>query len=194
MPRPYTLGRRAAPKADTRARIVSAALEIFENVAWPEPRTWRSLERPTWPLRRFGTTSRTRVVSHGLCSKRCSMSSRSRHGDLRRGGGPGDTVARLAEALAAFYERGEPWWRAYEREPDLITVWGGGVNQYYAGIERLMRMALGDLASDERSVAVVASVIGPPTTLALRSRGLPYEDAVEFSVELALPWLEQRRR
>src|SRR4051794_4381605 len=31
MPRPYTLGRRAAPKADTRARILGAALEIFRE-------------------------------------------------------------------------------------------------------------------------------------------------------------------
>jgi len=39
----------------------------------------------------------------------------------------------------------------------------GGVDQYYADIERLLRAALGELSSDERSVAVVASVIGPPT-------------------------------
>ena len=31
MPRPYDLGRRAALKADTRARIVSAALEIYRD-------------------------------------------------------------------------------------------------------------------------------------------------------------------
>ena len=37
-------------------------------------------------------------------------------------------VIRLAEALAAFYERSEPWWRVYEREPELIDAWGGGVD------------------------------------------------------------------
>jgi AcrR family transcriptional regulator len=101
-------------------------------------------------------------------------------------------VQRLAETLAAFYERSEPWWRAYEREPDLISAWGGGVDQYYADIERLMRAALGDLSADERSVAVVASVIGPPTFFALRARGLSSDDAVRLCLELALPWLEQR--
>src|SRR5688572_4115030 len=31
MPRPYNLGRRAEPKADTRARIVGAAMEIVRE-------------------------------------------------------------------------------------------------------------------------------------------------------------------
>jgi hypothetical protein len=44
----------------------------------------------------------------------------------------------------------------------------------------------------ESSVAVVASVIGPPTFFALRGRGLAYDDAVALSLELALPWLERR--
>jgi hypothetical protein len=103
-----------------------------------------------------------------------------------------DRVERLARELAAFYERSEPWWRAYEREPDLIRAWGGGVDQYYADIERLMRTALGELSTDERSVAVIASVIGPPTFFALRGRGLSSDDAVGLSLEMALPWLEGR--
>src|SRR6185295_4038365 len=73
----------------------------------------------------------------------------------------GDRVERLAKELAALYERSEPWWRAYEREPDLIRAWGGGVDQYYADVESLMKAALGDLSSDDRSLAVVASAIGP---------------------------------
>jgi hypothetical protein len=81
----------------------------------------------------------------------------------------------------------------YEREPELIRVWGGGVERYYADIEHLMRVALGELANDERSVAVVASVIGPPTFFALEARGLTFDEAVALTLELALPWLEQRR-
>ena len=56
-----------------------------------------------------------------------------------------------------------------------------------------MRAALGEKSSDERSVAVVASVIGPPTFFALRGRGLSSDEAVGMSLELALSWLEQRR-
>ena len=56
-----------------------------------------------------------------------------------------------------------------------------------------MRTALGELSDDKRSVAVVASVIGPPTFFALRGRGLTSDEAVRLSLELALPWLERRR-
>jgi hypothetical protein len=104
-----------------------------------------------------------------------------------------DRVRRLAQELAAFYERSEPWWRAYEREPDLIRAWSGGVDQYYSDIEGLMRAALGELSSDDRSLTVVASVIGPPTFFAMRGRGLSSDEAVRLCLELAVPWLEQRR-
>jgi hypothetical protein len=104
-----------------------------------------------------------------------------------------ERLRRLAHELAAFYERTEPWWRAYEREPELISAWGGGVDQFYADVERLMRTALGDLSTDERSVAVVASVIGPPTFFGLRGRGLSSDEAVALTLELVVPWLERRR-
>lgn len=194
MPRPYNLGRRAEPKADTRARIVAAALAIYRdrglagasNLAvaraadvapgtvrnhFPEP---GDLARAMFEALLDELQVPTPAMFDGLR-------------DL------GERVERLARELAAFYERSEPWWRAYEREPELISAWGGGVDQYYADIELLMRTALGDLVDDELSMAVVASVIGPPTFFALRGRGLSYEDAVRLSVELALPWLEVRR-
>jgi AcrR family transcriptional regulator len=105
-----------------------------------------------------------------------------------------DRIERLARELAQFYERSEPWWRAYDREPELIQAWGGGVEQYYAEVERLMRAALGEeLAADDASLAVVASVIGPPTFFGLKARGLSSDDAVKLTVELCLPWLERRR-
>ena len=194
MPRPYRLGRRAAPKAEVRERIIAAALAIYAErglagasnlsiakAADVAPATVRNhfpepgdLPRAVFEAMLVELRIPTTEVFDGL-------------------GTFGDRVARLARELAAFYERSESWWRAYEREPDLIRAWSGGVDQYYADIERLMKAALGDLSSDDRSLAVVASVIGPPTFFALRARGLSSEEAVELSLELTLPWLEQRR-
>jgi AcrR family transcriptional regulator len=194
MPRPYKLGRRAAPKAATRARIVAAALEIYRErgltgasnlaiarAADVAPATVRNqfpqqgeLARAVFDALLAELQIPTPAIFDGL-------------GELR------DRVERLAKELASFYERSEPWWRAYEREPELIQVWGGGVDRYYADIERLMRAALDELGSDEQSVAVVASVIGPPTFFALRGRGLSSEQAVRLSLDLAIPWWERRR-
>jgi AcrR family transcriptional regulator len=194
MPRPYDLGRRAALKADTRARIVSAALEIYRdrglagasNLAiaraadvapatvrnhFPEP---DGLARAAFEAVLAELRIPTSAIFDGLP-------------------GLADRVERLARELAAFYERSGPWWRVYEREPELIRAWGGGVDEYYTDVESLMRGALGELSSDERSVAVVASVIGPPTFFALNGRGLSVDEVVGLTLELVLPWLERRR-
>jgi hypothetical protein len=101
-------------------------------------------------------------------------------------------IGRLAAELAALYERSQPWWRAYEREPQLISAWAGGVDRYYGEVDRLMRAALGELGDDEEALAMLAAVIGPPTFFALRNRGISSDRAVRLTVDLALLWLEQR--
>jgi AcrR family transcriptional regulator len=194
MPRPYNLGRRAEPKADTRARIVAAALALYRDrgmsgtsnlgvarAADVAPATVRNHFPEPADL--------ARAVFDGMLAEIRIPTPTVFDGleDLRV------RVTRLAEELAALYERSEPWWRAYEREPELISAWRGGVDQHYAAIERLMRAGLGELGSDEESVAVVASVIGPPTFFALRGRGLSSADAVRLTLELVVPWLERRR-
>jgi AcrR family transcriptional regulator len=194
VPRSYNLGRRAAPKADTRARILEAALGVYRerglagasNLAvaraadvapatvrnhFPDP---EDLARAVFDAMLAELDVPTPAIFEGLDGLRAR-------------------VERLARELAAFYERSQPMWGMYEREPELIRLWGGGVERYYADIDLVMRVALGDLGHDERSVAVVASVIGPPTFFALEARGLTFDQAVALTLELALPWLERRR-
>ena len=194
MPRAYNLGRRTVAKADTRDRIVAAALAIYRDrglagasnlaiarAADVAPATVRNHFPDPQDLPR--AVFEALLVELEVPKPAIFEGAR----DLR------SRITLLARELAAFYERSEPWWRAYEREPDLIRAWGGGVDQYYADIEGLMRMALGELADDDLSLAVVASVIGPPTFFALRARGLSSAETVGLSLELALPWLERRR-
>jgi AcrR family transcriptional regulator len=194
MPRSYNLGRRAAPKADTRARIIEAALGVYRerglagasNLAvaraadvapatvrnhFPDP---ENLARAVFEAMLAELDVPTPAIFEGLDGLRAR-------------------VERLARELATFYERSQALWGMYEREPELIRVWGGGVERYYEDIDQLMRVALGDLGNDERSAAVVASVIGPPTFFALEARGLTFDEAVALTLDLALPWLEQRR-
>jgi AcrR family transcriptional regulator len=194
MPRSYDLGQRAAPKATTRSRIIAAALAIYRDrgpagisnlavakAADVAPGTVRNHFPDPGDLARavFGDLlAELKIPTSAIFDGLDDLPSR---------------VRRLAEELAAFYERSEPLWHAYEREPELINAWSGGVDQYYADVDRLMRAALGELSADERSVAVVASVIGPPTFFALRGRGLTSDEAVSLSLDLAIPWLEQRR-
>jgi AcrR family transcriptional regulator len=193
MPRTYRLGRRAEEMADTRSRIVAAAVAVFRDrglagasnlaiakAADVAPATVRN-HFPE-PADLAGAVFEALLVD-------LSIPTESIFDGVD---GLGARIERLATELAAFYERSEPWWRAYQREPELIQAWGGGVDRYYADIERLMRTALGELGDDEEAVAVVASVIGPPTFFALRGRGLSGADAVRLSLELTLPWLDRK--
>jgi AcrR family transcriptional regulator len=194
MPRPYRLGQRAAPKAETRDRIVHAALAIYRDhglagasnlaiarAADVAPATVRNHFPEPGDLPRAMFQALLAELDVPTVSILDGVE------------GLPNRVGRLARALADFYERSEPWWRAYEREPELIGAWSGGIDDYYADIDLLMRAALGDLAADDWSIAVVASVIGPPTFFALRGRGLSSDEAVQLCVELAVPWLERRR-
>ena len=117
---------------------------------WPLRRTWRSPRQRTSRQPRSATTFPSPAISRGPCS-RAARGAPSPDSAIFDGvQGLRARVTRLAEELAAFYERSESWWRAYEREPELISAWGGGVDQYYADIEQLMRAALGDLSDDDR--------------------------------------------
>jgi len=193
MPRPYRLGRRAAPKAEVRERIIAAALTIYAERGFAGASNLSIAKAadvaPATVRNHFPEAGdlATAVFAELLAGLRIPRPEIFEGLDTLR-----DRVERLARELAAFYERSEPWWRVYEREPELISAWGGGVDQYYADIERLMRTALGELSTDERSLAVIASVIGPPTFFALRGRGLTSDEAVGLSLELAVPWLERR--
>jgi AcrR family transcriptional regulator len=194
MPRSYNLGRRAAEKADTRSRIVAAAREIIRDRGLASASNLAIAKAadvaPATVRNHFpGPNDVARAVFDTLLVELRVPTPEIFDGLDRLD----ERLGRLAHELAAFYERTEPWWRAYEREPELISAWGGGVDQFYADVERLMRTALGDLSTDERSVAVVASVIGPPTFFALRGRGLSSDDAVALTLELVVPWLERRR-
>jgi AcrR family transcriptional regulator len=194
MPRSYNLGRRAAEKADTRSRIVAAAREIIRDRGLASASNLAIAKAadvaPATVRNHFpGPNDVARAVFDTLLVELRVPTPEIFDGLDRLD----ERLGRLAHELAAFYERTEPWWRAYEREPELISAWGGGVDQFYADVERLMRTALGDLSTDERSVAVVASVIGPPTFFALRGRGLSSDEAVALTLELVVPWLERRR-
>ena len=195
MPRSYTLGKRADLKRGTRARIVTAAMEIFRDrglaaasnlaiarAADVSPATVRNHFANPGALADAvfdGVLAELRPPSPAIFDGAKSI---------------GERVQRLAEALADFYERSEPWWRAYQREPDLINAWSSGVDRYYRDVDDLMRAAIGSAQSDDEALAVVAAVIGPPTFFALRSRGVSSERTVELTVDLVTPWLEARPR
>lgn len=61
-------------------------------------------------------------------------------------------------------------------------------------LQTLIGVALGPLAEDPQAPAVVATLIGPAAFYGLQQRGLSAEEATTVGLELAIPWLEGRRR
>jgi AcrR family transcriptional regulator len=195
MPRPYSLGKRATPKAETRARIVAAAVRLYLEQGLAGASTLAiAREADVAP----GTVRNHFPDRDSLATAVLDQVLVELHPpspEIFAGiQGIGERIRRLATDLAAFYERSEPWWRAYQREPELISAWSSGIDRYYRDTETLMQAALGPLAMDETAAAVVAAVIGPPTFFGLRGRGLSAAEAVEITVGLTVPWLEERLR
>jgi len=195
MPRPYQLGRRAESKAETRRRIVDAATAIYRDHGMAAA--------STLAVARAADVAPGTIRNHfpepgdlaGAVLQAVLGELRPPEPSLFDGiPDVPRRISRLAEALAEFYERSEPWWLAYQREPDLIGAWNSGADRFYADLDALMRTALGPLATDDEAVAVVASVIGPPAYFALRGRGLTAQRAVDICIELTVPWLEARVR
>jgi AcrR family transcriptional regulator len=193
MPRSYRLGQRAEAKSETRRRILDAALTIYRDQGMAAA--------STLAVARAADVAPGTVRNHfPEAGDLAGAVLESVLGELQPprpaifDGVPdvGRRVRRLAESLAEFYERSEPWWRAYQREPELIGAWNSGADRFYADLDALMRAALGPLATDAEAVAVVASVIGPPTFFAMRGRGMSAGQAVELGVALTVPWLEAR--
>src|ERR1044072_3032493 len=120
MPRSYNLGRRAAPKADTRARIVAAALRIYRDrglAAASNLAVARAADVAPGTVRNHFPDEQDladAVFEAMLVELRVPTRTTLDGADGLR-----DRLERLARELAAFYERSEPWWRAYEREPEL---------------------------------------------------------------------------
>jgi AcrR family transcriptional regulator len=195
MPRQYSMGKRADLKAETRTRIITAAVDLYR-----ERGTSGGSIRA---IARRADVAVATVTNHFPRADDLSAAVAEQVLDELRMPGPdlfdgleqmSERIAILARELAAFFDRSESWWRLYDRDPALGASWSGAERRYFAKLDRLVRLALGPLAEDELAVAVATAVIGPPVFVALRGRGLSSDDAAEISTQLVVPWLEARRR
>lgn len=195
MTRAYRLGRRAAQQAATRARIVAAARDLY-------------LERG------MAGTSMVAVAAAADVATNTVRNHFATPAELAAAVGAAvlaelelpdptifdgvaalpDRLRLLASALAALSVRGEAWWSVMQREPALAAVWKPLETAYDERLQVLTRAALGAQADDPAAIAVVTTLIGPPVFYGLQQRGLSADEATAIGLQLAVPWLERRRR
>ncbi len=193
MPRVYRLGRRADHHAATRARIVSAALEIYREHRFAGASTRAvaaAADVAPATVRNHFPTALDLAVAAGetvLADLRPPAISMFEGLDTLAG-----RVERLARELIAFFDRAEPWWSIQRRDPELSQAWTGISETYDRGFAELLQVALGPLGDDPIAMAVTGTVVGPPLHYALRAVGQTSGDAVDIQLGVLIPWLEAR--
>ena len=190
MPRRYTLRKRQDQKAATRDRIVAAAAELFRV----QGVTRTSMAQvaaaadvaPGTIRNHFATTDDLATAVANDVMARLRMPAP----DIFDGvdGAPAK-VAALARAMAAYYERSQPWYRMADLDDRPVDAWIEGHARYEAEYEALVRTALGPGAPDD-VVGVVAAMLHPGVFVALGGTHSSMVDAADTLGRVLAPWLE----
>jgi AcrR family transcriptional regulator len=191
MPRHYDLGRRAEQQAETRGRILTAALDLYCDRGYAATTTGvvaAAADVAPGTVRNHFPTLHDLAQAAGeqVLSDLAPPDPSILHGLAT----VGERVERLTQELVAFFERAEPWWSLLQRDPQLARAWAGLEERYERDLDRLLRAALGPLADDRVVMVVTATTVGPPLHYALRGAGLAATEAVRAQLGVIVPWLE----
>ncbi|MBM3519492.1 MAG: TetR/AcrR family transcriptional regulator [Alphaproteobacteria bacterium] len=107
-------------------------------------------------------------------------------GDAKR---PAERLAKVANTLFEFYERGGAHLDAdlRERELPMVKEWEDYLR---AMVAHFVRVALSELAPGERQTRAIGALFDFPSFRAMRARGITPADAAVQAVEMAVLWIE----
>jgi AcrR family transcriptional regulator len=192
MPRSYTLGKRAETQAETRARIVAAAVRLYREVgvdAATVPAVARAADvAPATVRNHFPDPSDLANAAAAAILDDVGMPDASIFVGVD---GLTARVDRLLSEIAAFFERATGWWEVRVADQRAGNAWEVAEAAYDALVADLIRKAVDPLGDDPAVVATVAAVM-VQVYFGARSSGRSQEEAVEFERELLVPWLERR--
>jgi AcrR family transcriptional regulator len=193
MPRPYRLGRRAVHKEATRAQIIQAAIELYRERGISATSMLQVARRadvaPGTVLNHFPTSDDLAGAVVGQALAEIAVPEpRIVEGlpTIR------ERVLRLAREVGAFFERSEPWYRMWQRDPVLTGAWGEANAAYGTRQAELFRAALGPLAADDEAMTMLSAVVHPVTFGSIRARGFSTDAAAVLIAEAVSPWLEAK--
>ncbi len=162
MPRRYSLGKRGEAKAETRARIVAATLELYRKQGMAGatvPAVARAADvAPATVRNHFPTPTDLAEAAADAILASLEMPDESIFDGAP---GPGERVRRLVTELAAFYERGTEWWEVQQRNRALAQAWAGPEERYEARVAALVRAAVAPRDDDAVVLAVVGAAVEP---------------------------------
>jgi AcrR family transcriptional regulator len=195
MPRAYRLGERAAQVEATRDGIVSAAIELYNEVGISAA-TMREIGiradvAPGTLRNHFGSRDELdRAIVERMASE-VTLPDVSIFDGARS---IGERLARVIRAGGIFIEEARALYRMWLREPMLTAPWTEKGAEFGARWEELMRTALGPLADDEDATAVLRAVIHPEFFDSVRAGGRSTEEASALVTAVVIPWFAARAR
>jgi AcrR family transcriptional regulator len=192
VPRRYSLARRGEAKAETRARIVAAALALYREggmAGASVSAVARAADVAPATVRNHfpGPTDLAEAAADAI------LVGLEMPGETIFEGASGliERVRRLATDLAAFYERGTEWWEIQQRNRALAQAWSGPEARYEERVASLVRAAVAPHEDDAAAIAVVGAAI-EPLYFRLRASGSSSGEAVAVILSIVLPWLDER--
>ena len=192
MPRRYSLGKRATQQAETRQRIIDAALALYEE---------QGVSATTMlDVARRADVAPGTVANHFGSAEALATEATARIlADLQMPGPelfdgvdlPADRIRLLAHEIGAFFARSYSWYRVREREPG-VQAWADAEARFAAELDTLVRAALGPQAGDAEAVAVVSAVLGTYVLGTLEGMVGNAETAADLVADLLTTWLATR--
>ena len=193
MPRPYDLGKRSEHVAETRARIVDAAAELFRTQGWARTTTSQIAAAadvaPGTVRNHFPTTESLAAAVADRIMASLAMPTAEVYAGLAT---PAARVSALAVAMAAYYERSQPWYRLDELDDPPLQAWADARARYEAEFEALVRGALDPIGGDPEAIDVIATLVGPAVIAGLAMRGRSMTEAAVVASNIAESWLATR--
>lgn len=191
-PRKYSMGKRAAQVAETRRRILDAAVVLYQEQGFSSTSMQDVARRadvaPGTVLNHFATPE---ALMEAVATHLTATLQAPTEAILEGVDNLAERVRRVARELAAFYERSEPWYRVYEREQGRVKVLTDAAARFFERIDRLVRLALGPLGRDEAAATVTMTLVNPGVFGQLRSRGMTTTEAADVIADVLLAWLER---
>ena len=193
-PRTYRMTRRAAASAETRRRIVDAAIALHAE---------KGVLGTTWPdIAKRADVALGTVYRHfpGLdqlvpaCTSENAVRMRPPGASVLVGvTRPEERIGRFVEELFAFYGRSAPWTPRASIDRHQLPVLDTILSRREAGLKGLVEDTLGPLRRRRHALDAALALTDFGVWSSLTRSGLSTEAAARLITEVLVTWVNRRR-
>jgi AcrR family transcriptional regulator len=189
------MGRRAAASAETRRRIVDAAIALHAE---------KGVLGTSWPdIAKRADVALGTVYRHfrGLdqlvpaCTSENALRTKPPGPNILVGlTRPEDRIGQYVQELFAFYGRSAPWTPRAGVDRHQLPVLDSIISRREAGLKALVEETLGPVRRRRRALEVALAMTDFGVWRSLTRSGLSTETAARLVTEVLMTWLNRRSR